>query len=165
MEQQKSKCIRENTGTTCNLILIVLASAYFLISIPDLIIGLVSTISLILLGRKVKSLLLLAFAIPAHIALNALLIHETMFTRFYSLVGLLLVGNFVLYLITREIIVIGLVTVIVTLAFIPLLFALLGLDFIPLTYIYLLFISKIFGILFLTLLIYRKKIKNIKVLR
>jgi len=156
MEQQKSKCIRESTGTTCDLILAVLASVYFLISGPDLIVGLISTISLVLLGRNVKPLLLLAFAIPAHIALNALSIHDTMFVRFYSLVGLLLIGCLVLYLITRKIISIGLAAAIVALAFTPLLAVLLELDFIPLIYIYLLFVSKIFGILFLALLIVEK---------
>ena len=161
-ERQKSKCIRESTGTTCNLILAVLASVYFLISGPDLIVGLVSTISLVLLGRNVKLLLLLAFAIPAHIALNTLSIHDTMFVRFYSLVGLLLIGCFVLYLITRKIISIGLATAIVALAFISLLFKLLELNsdfsFCSLIYVYLLFVSKIFGILFLALLIVEKKV-------
>jgi len=90
---------------------------YFLISGPDLIVGLVSTISLVLLGRKVKPLLLLALAVPAHVILNALLIHDTMFVRFYSLAGLLLVGCFVLYLITRrmKIVSIGLATMVISL--------------------------------------------------
>jgi len=160
-EQQKSKCIQENTGTTYDLILAILASVYFLISGPDLIIGLVSTIALILLGRKVKPLLLLAFAIPVHIALNALSIHYTVFVRLYSLVGLLLIGCFVLYLITHKIINIGLAAAIAALAFIPPLFKLLELnsDFTlySLVYIYLLFASKIFGMLFFALLIMGKK--------
>jgi len=158
-ERQKSKCIRESTGTTCNLILAVLASVYFLISGPDLIVGLISTISLVLLGRNVKPLLLLALAIPMHIALNALIIHDTMFVRFYSLVGLLLIGCFVLYIITRrmKIVSIGLATVIASLAFIPLLLVLLKLDSdfasCGLIYVYILFISKIFGMFLLASLI------------
>jgi hypothetical protein len=141
---------------------VVLASVYFLISGPDLIIGLISTISLVLLGRKVKPLLLLALAIPAHIILNALSIHDAMFVRFYSLAGLLLIGCFVLYLITRrmKIVSIGLATVIASLILIPLLLVSLELDsdftFYGIVYVYLLFVSKIFGMLLLALLIIEK---------
>ncbi len=149
MEQQKSKCIRESTGTISN-ILIVLASLYFLTNYY--VIGLVSTPSMSLLGKKVRVFLLLALATLVQIVVD-FSFSSNMALRLFAVLLLLIIGSAVVYLINNRMLIasIALATSSVTLGLIAVLAILLDIGSISascgLTYAYSLFLVRVLGAL------------------
>ena len=152
-ERQKSKCTRESTGTTFNQILSVLASIYFIK--PVLVASVPTIVSLILLGRKFRQLLPLAFAVLVN-ALAQLLTSDPII-RFYLSILLLSVGCYVLYyLTTQKVIALGFMGMVIGIVVIPVLFMMLDASITSafgISYLYSLVVTLIFGVLLLITLL------------
>ncbi len=160
MERQKSKCIRGSTGTTSNLILAILASLYFLKN--NYVIGLVSTVSLGLLGKNVRPVLLLALATLVQLVVDVTFSSNTVL-RLFAVICLLIAGCIVIYLFNDRMWIasVALATSTVTLGLIAILFVWLKMGSISascaLMYLYSLFLLRIFGVLFIFSFVFEKQ--------
>ncbi len=115
-DTQKSKCGLESTGTTYK-ILIVLTSAFFLF--PEYpVVGVVSAIASLLLGRSVKRFFLLAVAILVHEMTVIFAFTIAIIFRFYSLAAVLLACCLILVS-ENKTIATGLATAAITIAVMP----------------------------------------------
>ncbi len=151
-DRQKSECGSESTGTISDL-LIVLSSSFFLFP-ESYLVGVMSSISSLLMGRRAKAFLLLAAAIAIHeiTVVFAFVSENAIIFRFCSLAAALLVGCIIIGRL-RKAIATGLATAVVAIATVPAVAIMLGLgsvvSCVGVVYIYLLLFSWIFGLFFL----------------
>jgi len=144
---QKSECGSGSTGTTFK-VLMVLSSAFFLFP-ENFLVGAVSAISSLLMGRRVKAFLPLSAAIVIH---EVSVLYDSIVFRFSTLAVVLLIGCAVIERFSKTLAV-CVTAVTVAMAAIAAFFFLLKLgsadSCVGVVYIYLLLFSWIFGLFFL----------------